>query len=379
MGPELGGVTTASSPQPPERKRWLVCAQGSRRVSPAASPATQPGSTGFPGPSPPGAGAGTSLEAHGGDVPAHQPGPELQLKPKPGSGCLAWSETRISSTRKTVLVPQLQGPSGQTQTQGAWHALPRQTPAMTAADSLAVPGRPHLNEGTRAPAPPGPALPLWPQLRPPRPASLLAGTGPGCCARGRAWPPAWPQAWSWHGRAMGSPRGSVPTVPVDAPAPERNQEAAPISSTVPWSDKSLPSRTCRLLLRQSPLREQDEQDDREGLHRTTTTGRGNSQGAPGQVVRPLRVWDPAVRRRGLHQPFRVGACDHLHSPAPREAKVPNCQPGQALRLLGAASTPPPTPARAEGNGAGQVREAGGKGHSRASFRSPRSPSFASAG
>lgn len=174
MGPELGGVTTASSPQPPERKRWLVCAQGSRRVSPAASPATQPGSTGFPGPSPPGAGAGTSLEAHGGDVPAHQPGPELQLKPKPGSGCLAWSETRISSTRKTVLVPQLHGPSGQTQTQGAWHALPRQTPAMTAADSLGAPGprapRPGPSPPASAPAASAclPPRRLWPRLLCPR-------------------------------------------------------------------------------------------------------------------------------------------------------------------------------------------------------------------
>lgn len=110
-----------------------------------------------------------SPEAHGsgGDVPAHQPGPELQLKPKPSSGCQAWSKTRISSTCKTVSAPRQDGPSWQMQVKGAWHALPRppsKCPRRRLLTASVVLGRPHLDKGPRPPLP---------QARPGRP-----GLGP---------------------------------------------------------------------------------------------------------------------------------------------------------------------------------------------------------
>lgn len=102
---------------------------GLREAVPRGKPchATQAGGAAFPGLSPPGPGVGMRPEAHGGgaDAPAHRPGPELRLKPKPGSGCRAWSKTRISSTRKTVSAPRRDGPSWQMQVKGACHALPR--------------------------------------------------------------------------------------------------------------------------------------------------------------------------------------------------------------------------------------------------------------
>lgn len=115
MGPNLGGVTTA------EETMAHLC-PGLKNGDPRGEPCHgDPGGTDFPGLSPPEPGA----YGGGGDVPAHQPVPELQLKPKPGSSCLAWSKTRISSTCKTVSVPRLYGPSWQMQMKGTWHAVPQ--------------------------------------------------------------------------------------------------------------------------------------------------------------------------------------------------------------------------------------------------------------